>query len=54
MMAVIYNEELTTQLENDFKKDLAECVSITEEEMYNMPIPIRVRNSLARLLSPIL
>ena len=54
LMAVLYDGNLSKQLEQDFINDLSECEEISEKYITGLPISIKLRNSLSRLLSPIL
>lgn len=51
--AVSYDENLARQLEADFKRDLAHCTQFMWREYRKQPIWVRLRDSLARLLSPL-
>ena len=53
-MVVFYDQDLTEQLEKDFENDLLDCAKMTEKK-YGKIEPIRrFRNSVARLMSPLL
>jgi cardiolipin synthase len=52
--AVLYDEDLTRQLEADFERDMEGCVEFSAEEYRRRNIFLRFRDSLARLLSPLL
>ena len=54
LMTVLYDNKLSAQMEEDFITDLSECEELTTNYMLNQPTSIKLRNSLARLLSPIL
>jgi cardiolipin synthase len=51
---VIYDEALTAELESDFGRDLAGCTEFLAEEYRQRSLLLRLRDSLARLLSPLL
>jgi cardiolipin synthase len=51
---VIYSNDLARQLENDFERDLAECVEFDATEYRARSASVRFRDSVARLLSPLL
>ena len=53
-MSIFYDTELASSLEKDFKNDLTECKQLTIAKINTLPNLIKLRNSLARLLSPIL
>ena len=52
--AVIYDERLTQELEQDFARDLSDCTEFNQIEYENRKIPVRFRDSIARLISPLL
>jgi cardiolipin synthase len=52
--AVIYNKEIAEQLEADFKRDLAACTEFSLSDYRKSSVLIRLRDSTARLLSPLL
>jgi cardiolipin synthase A/B len=52
--AVIYNEELARELDADFERDLAYCSEFRIEDYRKRGSLIRFRDSVARLLSPLL
>ncbi|OEF96507.1 cardiolipin synthase [Desulfuribacillus alkaliarsenatis] len=52
--ALIYNEETVKRLEADFQQDLKECRLITYEEFIKRPLTNKIKESGARLLSPLL
>lgn len=52
--AVIYDARLTGELEEAFERDLDGCRTFDPAEYRRRPILIRSRDSLARLLSPLL
>ncbi|OQY30621.1 MAG: cardiolipin synthase [Anaerolineaceae bacterium 4572_5.2] len=52
--AVIYDEGIATELENDFLKDLEHCTEWTVEEYRSRGRLVRFRDSLCRLASPLL
>jgi cardiolipin synthase A/B len=54
LMAVFYDHKLTSDLEKDFKKDIQNCIEITTEKYNKLNTFCRLRNSVARLMSPIL
>jgi cardiolipin synthase A/B len=51
--AVCYDAQIAQQLEADFQKDLAHCTQFSWREYAKRPLPVRLRDSLARLLSPL-
>jgi cardiolipin synthase len=51
--AVSYDARVASQLEEDFKRDLAFCTEFSWREYRKRPVLVRVRDSLARLLSPL-
>ena len=52
--AVIYDERLASQLACDFMRDLEDCTEFTLSDYEDRNILFRLRDSLARLLSPLL
>jgi cardiolipin synthase len=48
--AVIYDERLT----QEFARDLSDCTEFNQIEYENRKIPVRFRDSIARLISPLL
>lgn len=52
--AFIYDEKTTQILEEHFIKDLNDCCAITQESYEKRPMMIRMKESVSRLLSPIL
>jgi cardiolipin synthase len=51
--AVSYNATLARQLEADFKRDLKHCTEFSWREYKKRSVFLRLRDSLARLLSPL-
>jgi cardiolipin synthase len=49
-----FDDKLAHQLEDEFAKKLAACKPVTIEELLAAPLPVRIRDGLARLFSPIL
>ena len=52
--AVFYSEQIAKQLEADFERDLAYCTEFDPEEYRKRGTVARFRDSVARLLSPLL
>ncbi len=52
--AVLYDEALTRQLEDQFERDLANCRPFDAEEYMSRNVLLRFRDSVTRLLSPVL
>jgi cardiolipin synthase len=52
--ALLYSRTLAAELERDFERDLAECSEFDLAEYRDRPVAIRFRDSVARLLSPLL
>ncbi len=52
--AVLYSGELATQLEEAFKQDLAHCSEFDPGKYKRSNVAVRFRDSVARLLSPLL
>ncbi len=52
--AFVYNREFAARLEQDFEHDLADSEEIRVEEFHRRPISYRIKESGARLLSPLL
>lgn len=51
---VIYDKKIAAELEADFNRDLKACTEFLLEDYRKSPILIRLRDSAARLLSPLL
>jgi len=51
---MIYDKDITRQLEEDYKNDLRQCTEFTVEDYKNVSALAKFRNSLVRLLSPLL
>jgi cardiolipin synthase A/B len=54
LAAVFYSEQIAKQLEADFERDLADCTEFNPEEYRKRGTLSRFRDSVARLLSPLL
>jgi cardiolipin synthase A/B len=54
LAAVFYSEQIAKQLEADFERDLADCTEFDPEEYSKRGTAVRFRDSVARLLSPLL
>jgi cardiolipin synthase A/B len=54
LAAVFYSEQIAKQLEADFERDLADCTEFDPEEYRKRGTLSRFRDSVARLLSPLL
>lgn len=52
--AVIYNKQVVAEVDEQFKKDLSDSREFTLSDFNQLSLPVRLRNSLARLISPIL
>jgi len=52
--AVLYNERLACQLERDFLRDLEGCGPFDPQEYQRRSVLSRFRDSVTRLLSPLL
>jgi cardiolipin synthase A/B len=52
--AVLYSKRLATELEEDFKRDLAYCTEFDPAVYRKRNAAVRFRDSVARLLSPLL
>ena len=52
--AVFYNSRLASELERDFERDLAHCTEFHAEDYESRGRVLRFRDSVARLLSPLL
>lgn len=51
---MIYDENITKQLEKDYKNDLRQCKEFTMKDYNAVSVLAKFRNSLVRLLSPLL
>jgi cardiolipin synthase len=49
-----FDDKLARQLDEEFTKKLATCKPVTIEELLAAPLPVRIRDGLARLFIPIL
>lgn len=52
--AVIYDKDVTKELEDDFDNDLKECRELTLNEFYQVNIFAKFRNEICSLLTPLL
>jgi cardiolipin synthase A/B len=52
--AVLYSERLARALEHDFERDLADCTEFDAAAYEKRHAALRFRDSVARLLSPLL
>jgi cardiolipin synthase len=52
--AVLYSEKLARELEEDFKQDLGHCTEFDAAAYRKCSAAVRLRDSVARLLSPLL
>ena len=52
--AVLYSKKHATQLEQDFERDLSHCIEFNADAYRNSNPVLRFRDSVARLLSPLL
>ena len=52
--AFVYDQVFATRLEQDFNADLAESEELLLEEFCQRPVSVRIKESAARLLSPLL
>jgi len=52
--AFIYDKEITSDLDNFFMNDLTFCNELTIEDYTNRSIIVKIKESISRLLSPIL
>lgn len=52
--AMLYDKELVSDLDQSFAEDLANSIKIAPSDYANRPLPLRIRQSAARLLSPLL
>ncbi len=53
ILAMVYDSELTAELERNFLKDLKFCQLITPENWANRPFINNIKESIARLFSPL-
>lgn len=53
LLAMIYDNELTNELERNFLKDLKHCIKIDPEEWAHRPLINSIKESIARLFSPL-
>ncbi len=52
--AFIYDDTISQELHDHFLMDLADCEEITREIYTRLPISVKIRESISRLLSPLL
>lgn len=52
--AFIYDDRVANNLETQFFKDIEDCKVMTKEEYDKRSITLRIRESIIRLISPIL
>ena len=52
--SVLYDERLARQLEDDFARDLENCSEFRQAEYQRRNVAVRFRDSVARLVSPLL
>ena len=52
--AVVYSKRLARQLEEDFERDLASCSRFDPEKYSAANLPLRLRDSVTRVISPLL
>lgn len=52
--AVLYDEDAAGRIEGDFERDLLDCTEFDPAEYRRRPLAVRLRDSLARLVSPLL
>jgi cardiolipin synthase A/B len=52
--AILYDRELTQELDDQFRRDLSSCTEFSQAEYQNRNVAKRFRDSVARLLSPLL
>jgi len=52
--AVIYSDEVTKVIDDQFKIDLENSKELTLSDMNNLSVMVKLRNSLTRLISPLL
>ena len=52
--AFIYDDRVANNLETQFFKDIEDCKVMTKEEYDKRSIALRIRESIIRLISPIL
>ena len=52
--AVLYSKRLAKELEEDFERDVAYCTEFDPDAYHKRHIAVRFRDSVARLLSPLL
>ncbi|ADG81775.1 cardiolipin synthase [Thermincola potens] len=52
--AMLYNKSLVEKIDADFEADLAKSLKLQMSDVADKPLPARIRQSAARLLSPLL
>jgi cardiolipin synthase len=52
--AMLYDNDLVAKIDSDFETDLNRCIQVDKTEFEQRPLPVKIRQSAARLLSPIL
>jgi cardiolipin synthase len=52
--AFLYDSNISEQLEKIFEKDILDCTELTKESYEKRPLVIKFKESVSRLLSPVL
>jgi len=52
--AVFYGEDTADELIRQFNHDVENCREITEEDLDNLSLPVKLRNSICRIFSPLM
>ena len=52
--AVIYNSDVTEELESQFLEDIDKCSELTKYDYVRRSMIIRIKEQVSRLLSPLL
>ena len=52
--AIIYNQEISTELENVFENDKKDCFEITLEQWENRPISKKLTQAFMRIVAPLI
>ena len=52
--SVFYDKQVSRELKEQFNEDRKYCRNVTLEELQNMKFPLRLRNSVCRLFSPLM
>ena len=52
--AVVYDEAKAKEMTDYFREDLRYCTQVTKSMYASRPLPVRIKEQVSRLLSPLL